>query len=257
MSLRSLLPLYAAASALFLGANAATAQLSDYSQDFEGLDRTQTNALAVDGWKLFAAGTDGVPGFGNFSAGPFDAPNDINSPNISVISDIPSGGAPPAGNQGLVFFSDYGSGIHTDPADPRRLVLSLFQEQIISAADIGKTVVFSFLADGNAAPPNGETTTEAFLLTLDPNAGFSATNNLTLDTTTIADGASFAGQLSLDLTSPLLEGQILQFGFRNTARDGDASAVDYDNVNFAVVPEPSSLALIGLGAVALMRRRRG
>ena len=245
---------YAAASALCVSAFAANAQLSDYSQDFEGLDRNDPNALANDGWKLFVASVDGTVAYPNFTAGPFGAPNNISGPQVSVISDT-SGGDPPAGNQGLVVFSDYNSSLHSDPLDPRGLVLSVFQEQTISAADIGKTVTFSFLAEGNANPPSGSTVAEAFLLTLDPLAGFAATNNLAFDTFSVPDGTPTAGQLTLDLTDPLLEGQILQFGFRNTARDFEGSAVDYDNVNF-VVPEPSSLALIGIGATVLMRRRR-
>lgn len=246
---------YASASALSLVAFTATAQLSNYSQDFEGLDRNDPNALAGDGWKLFVASVDGTVAYPNFTAGPFGAPNNISGPQVSVISDT-VGGDPPAGNQGLVIFSDYNSSLHSDPLDPRGLVLSVFQEQTISAADIGKTVTFSFLAEGNANPPSGSTVAEAFLLTLDPLAGFSATNNLAFDTFSVPDGTPTVGQLTLDLTDPLLEGQILQFGFRNTARDFEGSAVDYDNVSFAVVPEPSSLALIGIGAAALMRRRR-
>lgn len=256
----SLLTALTATAAMSFVAGPATAQLSNYSQDFESLDRTDPNALAADGWKLFVASVDGIPNdltYGNFTAGPFPAPNNIASPNISVISDIPSGGDPPAGSQGLVFFSDYGSGLHSDTNDPRGLVLSLFQERIISAGDIGSTVVFDFLAEGNAGPPTGNAITEAFLLTLDPNAGFAATNNLSLVTTTVPDGAPTPGQLVLDLSDPLLEGQILQFGFRNTARDFEGSAVDYDDVSLTVaVPEPSSLALIGLGGMAMLRRRR-
>jgi hypothetical protein len=238
----------------------ASAALTSYFQDFESLDRTDPSALANDGWLLFAAGINGAPGFGNFGAGPFAPPNNITAPSISVISDVASGGSPPAGNQGLVFFSDYGSPLHSDPADPRDLVLSLFQERTISATDIGSTVTFSWLADGNAAPPTGDALTEAFLLTLDPGAGFAATNNLAFDTTATADGALASNSLTLALSDPALVGQILQFGFRNTASDFEGSAVDYDNVSFTVtaIPEPSSvcmLAAIAVGGLVVSRRR--
>lgn len=247
--------------AVAFAANRSTAALTSFSQDFESLDRTSESALADDGWLLFASGINGTPAFGNFGAGPFVAPNNIVAPSISVISDTVSGGAPPAGNQGLVFFSDYNSGLHTDPNDPRDLVLSLFQQQTISAADIGSTVTFSWLADGNAAPPTGDATTEAFLLTLDPNAGFSATNDLAFETTLTADGALATNSLTLAITDEALVGQILQFGFRNTSSDFEGSAVDYDNVSFTVVtaiPEPSSLSVLALFATGLVvgRRRR-
>jgi hypothetical protein len=235
----------------------AQAQLSNYSQDFESLDRTDPGALSSDGWLFFAADVDGVPGdplYGPFTFGPIGAPNNTASPNTSLISNIDFGGNPPAGLQGLLFFSDYNSGIHSDPNDPRGLLLSVFQQQVIGADDIGKTAVFDFLAQGNPNPPSGSASAEAFLLTLDSN--FNATNLLFFDTTSVVSGSPTAGQLSLDLTDPLLEGQILQFGFRNTARDGEGSAVDYDNINFQVVPEPSSLALVGIGAAAVLIRRR-
>ena len=242
---------------------AVSAAVTDYFQDFESLDRTDPNALINDGWLLFAAGINGDAQFGNFGAGPFGLPNDINNPNISVISDIASGGAPPAGNQGLTFFSDYNSPLHSDPNDPRDLVLSAFQERTIMAGDIGNRVEFTFLADANANPPTGDAITEAFLLTLDPNAGFAATNDLSFDTTNIIDGALVNGSLSLDLTDPALVGQILQFGFRNTASDFEGSAVDYDNVRLSVssvaVPEPTSmatLAVVGIAGMVGRRRRR-
>ena len=47
--------------------------------------------------------------------------------------------------------------------------------------------------------------------------------------------------LTLDLSDPLLEGQILQFGFRNTAGGFNGSAVDYDNVSLTVISPPKCL----------------
>lgn len=243
-------------SACLLGVT-ATAQVAPYYQDFESVDRTQTTALSDDGWKLFAAGINGVPDFPNFAVGPFAAPNDINNPVNSIISDIASGGDPPAGNQGLVIFSDYGSSIHTEPLDPRDLVISVFQEQTITNGDIGKIVAFEFLSERNAFPPTGDAVTEAFLVTLDPNDSFNATNNLIIDTTNVPDGAPTFNRLVLDLSNPALEGQILQFGFRSISSDGEGTGVDYDNVRLAV-PEPSTVSLIALAGIALvgLRSRR-
>jgi len=213
-------------------------QLLDFFEDFEGLDRTNTNALGNAGWKGAAAGLTPSGAFQFFAS--FDAPNNIANPFNSVISDA-VGGAPPVGNQGLVVFSDYNSDIHSGNPAFESLIISIFQERTISAADIGKTIEFSWIADGNSAPPTGDTLTEAFMLTLDPNNNFNATNNLAFNTTVIADGALALNSLTLDLTDPLLEGQILQFGFRNTANGFNGSAVDYDNVRLTVSSPPICL----------------
>lgn len=235
----------------------ATAQLSNYSQDFEGLDRSSPTALSDDGWELFASSTGGtLPDFADFAVGPFPAPNDINSPFNSVISDANSGGNPPAGNQGFTLLSDFGSPLTQVNADTRTLNISVFQTQVIGAGDIGSVWSFDFLAQGNAVAPTGGQTVEAFLVTLDPNAGFSATNTLTLDLTGLNPLEQLNGSLEIDLSDPLLEGQLLQFGFRNTAADGTFAFIDADNLNFSVVPEPASLALLGLGGLAALARRR-
>ncbi len=211
-------------------------QLTGFFEDFEGLDRTDPNALANAGWQGAAAGLTPTGGFQFFAS--FDAPNNIDAPQLSVISDTASGGAPPVGNQGLVVFSDYNSDIHSGNPAFQSLIISIFQERTISAADIGNTIEFSWIADGNPAPPTGDTLTEAFLLTLDPNNNFVATNDLAFNTTATADGALALNSLTLDLTDPLLEGQILQFGFRNTAGGFNGSAVDYDNVQLTVTSPP-------------------
>ena len=220
----------AVVTVLLLG-SPASAQLTDFFEDFEGLDRDNPAALADTGWQGAAAGLTPSGAF-QFFAG-FTAPNNVDSPQLSVISDIPSG-APPVGDQGLVVFSDYNSDIHSGNPAFSLLIISIFQERTISAADIGNTIEFSWVADGNAFPPTGDTVTEAFMLTLDPNNGFAATNNLVFDTTATADGALAVNSLTLDLSDPLLEGQILQFGFRNTAGGFNGSAVDYDNVTLTV-----------------------
>ena len=233
----------------------ASAQLTDFFEDFESLDRTDPNALADGGWLGAAAGVPTGGGFQFFAS--FTAPNNIDGPQLSVISDTASG-APPIGDQGLVVFSDYNSDIHSGNPDFEALIISIFQERTIAASDIGNAIEFSWTADGNSAPPTGDTTTEAFILTLDPNNGFAATNSLIFDTTATADGSLAVNSLGLDLTDPALEGQILQFGFRNTAANFDGSAVDYDNVTLAVsaVPEPSSLMALALGSVVMLSRRR-
>ncbi|MEO1237851.1 MAG: PEP-CTERM sorting domain-containing protein [Planctomycetota bacterium] len=248
---------------LTLGLGApAQGQLSEFFEDFESLDVASPTALSDTGWQLFVAGINGIPGdplLDNFGVGPFPAPNNSvasgANPTISVVSDFPSGGDPPAGDQGLVFFTDVTNAdifLDDGDTDPRDLVLSLFQEQIVAPENVGQTWTFSWLAEGNDFPPTGEAIAEAFLLTLD-STGFFPTTDQAVVTTAVPDGAPTPGSLSL-LITPELVGDILQFGFRNTASDFEGSAVDYDNVSF--VPEPASFALLGLGGVLLASRRR-
>jgi len=256
-----------AATMVVLSATTATAQLSNFLQDFEGLDRTDPNVLVADGFVFFASSTGGTPAFPDFTFfSETGVQNNIESPNITVVSDVPSGGDPPAGNQGLVFFTDTASGLFLDStdSDPRDLLLNIFQQQTISEADIGSTVTFDFLAEQNAFPPTGDALVEGFLLTLDPNNGFALTNEDAVDITATPDSPT-GFQLSLELTDPALVGQTLQFGFRNSASDLEGSGIDLDNLAFVVtppggvaptIPEPSSMVLLALGGVALITKRR-
>ena len=244
------------AGTLTLGlAAGASAQLSPYSQDFESLDRTSGSALADDGYNLFVNVFDPSGSTLLYNYGVFPAPNDINNPNISVISDDSSA---PVGDQGLVVFSDYNNGDH---ANGNRIEVNVFQEQNITAADLGNTYTFSFTAapvlDGNGQNVLNGTATDtlAYIQTLDPNAGFARTNFITAPTDMLAAGNTQIS-LDIDLTDPLLAGQILQFGFQNTASNYEPSGVNYDNISFGIVPEPASLALVGLGTLALLGRRR-
>lgn len=237
--------LYAAASALMVGAAtySTNAQLSAYSQDFEGLDplNAGTAELGGDGWfvgaNVFAA--DGTTFQYDYFA--FPAPN--LSGGFSNVTDVAGGAL--AGSQGLVVFSDYNNGDH---GGTNRIEAVFFREQTIDASNVGETWEFSFLA--GPGDLGGATTARAFIKTID---GSSTTNLLTQDTTSLSGTTSLA--IQIDITSALI-GQKLQIGFDNTASGFDPSGVNYDNINFDVVPEPSSLALIGLGAAALIRRRR-
>ena len=52
-------------------------------------------------------------------------------------------------------------------------------------------------------------------------------------------------------------GVTLQLTATTGAASGSAAIVEYDNVAIDVVPEPTSLALLGLGGLVALRRRRG
>lgn len=237
-----LLAIHSLAVLISLGlAGVAPAALSPYSQDFEGMDTADPSALSADGWLVFANvfGPGGAPYL--YGYGPFPAPNGTGG--FSNVTDV-AGGAP-VGNRGLVAFSDYNNnGAHV----AGDLVESnVFQEQVIGAGDVGKTVRFSFVAKpGDLASPS---TALAFIKTLNPMAGYALTNFPTVNTTSLPSGNSLhAIDLFIDGTLP---GQILQFGFLNNATAFAPSGVNYDNVNF-VIPEPGTIMLSGLGLIAVL-----
>jgi hypothetical protein len=201
-------------------APAAGRALTPYSQDFESLIQSDTAALANDGWLVFGNvfGPDWSYWYGY---GPFPAPNDG-----AAFSAIATGeGGAEQGIQQLVVFSDYNNGNHADGA---YIEANVFQEQMIGAEDVSETWIFDFQAKlGNL---EGATTALAFIKTLDPAAGYAMTNFITLDlTTTPTTWTGYSLSIAID---PSLEGQILQFGFSNTATYYEGSGVFYDNVEF-------------------------
>ena len=220
--------------------------LSLYAQDFElPMDVLNANALIEDTaaevplgpWLFFANVFDSVGNL-KFNFGPFGAPNATVSPSDTFISAVVTlEGDVPQGDQQLSVFNDYnccdrdpitgdlrqGHGNGTD-----RVEISVFQElNPIPNALIGQTLTFSF--DAKRGNIEGATTAFAYIQTLDPSTGFSQTNFVPIELTSIP--ASWARySITLALTDPLLEGQILQIGFRNTAQNFEGSGIFYDNV---------------------------
>lgn len=241
----TLLALTATAAAT-ISAPAAFASLVTYSQDFEGLDASSPSALAEDNWKIFANVFDSSGTGFLYNYGVFDAPN-----GSGGFSNVASGeGGPDQGAQQLVTFSDYNNADHGNTSN--RIETNVFQEQIISAADIGSEWTFTF--DAKMGDLAGDSTALAFIKTLDPNAGFALTNFVTIDMTSIASTwDTYAMSLFIDGS---LDGQILQFGFATVASGFDPSGVLYDNVDFRPVPLPGAVWLMASGLLAFSRLRR-
>lgn len=198
---------------------ASWAAVTPYSQDFEGLVQADPDALANDGWLIFANvyASDGVTYL--YGYGPFPAPN--GGPGFCAIA-AGEGGAS-QGAQQLVVYSDY-----NNPDQVGNIIeANVFQEQTIEAGDVGATVVFTF--DAKLGDLTASSQALAFIKTIDPNNGFATTNFISVDMTAIpTTWGTYSIELLIDAG---LVDQILQFGFSARATDYEPSGVFYDNVN--------------------------
>ncbi len=243
------------AVAALLVAPVSSAGLVAYSQNFEGL--SGPGALSGVGFQvsglLFDGNTGVNPPYGTFKFfyGNFPAPNGT---GFSAIAG--GDGGPAQGTQYLNAYSDYnccGPGTtnegHFDSSAPFDYVQSnVFQEQTIGPADIGSTWTLTF--DAKLPSTNGCETTAtsdciAFIRTLNPNAGFAQTNLVSFDAQTLSNAAWSTHTILIDLSDPLLNGQVLQFGFQSTSQKFGNTGVYYDNIVFAN-PMPVDADLDGI-----------
>lgn len=97
------------------------------------------------------------------------------------------------------------------------------------------------------------------ILAIDGTVDFSVTLDDGINAGTGFVSTSSAGTLFIDLADPAFLGvdltsvDSITFAGQNATAAAD---VAIDNVGFAVVPEPTSLALLGLGSLLMVRRRR-
>lgn len=236
-----------AISAALATAAMASADLTPYSQDFEAMNATDPAALTNDGWKVFANVFDGGGNY-LYGYGPFDAPN-----GTGAFCDVASGGGGAnQGSQYLNVFSDYNNGDH---GIGNLIESNTFQEQTIGAADAGSTWEFEFdYRNAGEFGPGGSASTLAFIKVLDPDTGFQLLAFPTIDTTNSTETWTENAKISITIDAAWA-GDILQFGFANTATNYDPTGIYYDNVSFTQVPGPAVLALLGLGGLVSRRRR--
>jgi beta-glucanase (GH16 family) len=212
----------------------------EYEQDFEALNQADPDALANDGFVVFADVWIGEVGTGVFlyQYGTFPAPN--GGPGFSAIANGEGGTA--QGSQYLNIYSDYGN---QDHGNGLTINTSVFQElrdleNRITAADIPSCWTFTFdyksPFQNGIADPASNATANVFFVTLDPNAGFAATNDIRFDTTAASNMDWASGSIRIDLSDPLLVDQILQVGFNTTATNFEDSGVFYDNLELTSRP---------------------
>lgn len=212
---------------VFENTGAAPSGIS-YTQDFEGLDIANAAALGTtgDGYQVFNTTLFGATVV--YSYGPFTAPN-----GGQGFSAIATGeGGVDQGAQYINIYSDYGNADHSNAALDHET--SVFQEFTLGADDLG---IYTFTFDAKVPSMNGidpsRVSSLAFIQTLDPNAGFNTTNTITEDMTNISSTDWNTFSIQLDLTDPLLVGQLLQFGWRTIGGEFADSGIYYDNISFS------------------------
>ncbi|MCP4292440.1 MAG: T9SS type A sorting domain-containing protein [bacterium] len=200
---------------------AAFATISDFSQNFEGLNAADMAALGDDGWVVYGTVFDGDSGNWLYGYGTNPAPNNPAAPAFSNI--VVGEGGVEQGSQQLSVFSDYENGDH---AAGHLIVSSFFKEFNVTAADVGKVCTFSFQAKmGTLVAPS---TAMAWIKTLDPSAGYSTSAEDSKDmTATPADWDGSSLTLTIDASQI---GHIFQVGFSNDCALYAGSSIIYDNL---------------------------
>lgn len=291
----------AVASFAGFAATAANAQVTPFAETYEGLPVADGGTSLSDiGWLAGGEVFSGLDASGNATGYQFgyydnDAPNGGPSFSSVATGDGHPGATDASGNY-LNIYSDYNccdldvSGNEIGHGNGTDIHHALVHKNFtIATADIGGQVVFTFtykrpefqddgfggdtssaLGNGCDANPASYATGDycsgnAFVKTLDPNAGFSTTNYITVDVNSASQGAWTTDTITLDLTDPLLDGQLLQVGFENFSQDFNNTGVYYDNISVEVnniaapvsVPVPAvALALLaGLLGVTVAARR--
>lgn len=214
---------FVAAALLVLAPMASWAQLVPYTQSFESLNAADPNALLADGWNAYVNIFDQNHNY-QYGYG-FAAPNGGNAASAIVSG---QGGAA-QGNQQLSVYSNYNDNVQ---GNGWFVEMNVYEQQNIGAGDVGKTAYFQFDAkhgDWSAALHNP--TAAAFIKTLNPAAGYATTNFITVDMTSIPQvWGTYSLVIPIDAG---LAGQVLQFGFMDTATYYDPTVVFYDNILFA------------------------
>ena len=143
------------------------------------------------------------------------------------------------GAQQLSIYNDYNNQDHGNGSG--NIVQAIvFRERPVEAADLGTTLTLTFDAKaGNINDPADaacqgnvcDSTAEAFVVVLDSLGGSFAPLGEAIEVTTSLPDTwgTFSISVAID---PTWAGQLLQFGFRSKAQNGEPSGIFYDNATF-------------------------
>lgn len=230
----------------------ASADIS-YAENFESRDSTSSSALSDAGWKIGNVVLGGGSWFGPGNEAPNCGATGSTLNGYSAL--VTTEGGPSQGNVQLSVFSDYNPwgpfSLNGDQTADTFVYLDL---GTITSDMTGKTYGFSFdTKEGNIAQaPASEA--YAFVKVLQQsNTSYSTLFNNELSTKNGTEWNSSLITITVDST---MVGELMQIGFRNRTTEWAPSGVYYDNLNFTAVPEPSSMCLLGLGALITLVRRR-
>ena len=270
----------ATGAALLLVGASSHAGITEFSEDFESLTVADgvngLDDLANAGWDVAGNVYDGdtsvepYPGNYLYFYGWFTAPNTGGGAFSAIANDDVS-----ANNSGTNYLNVYNNYDAREAQESGQITNAIIaQEYTIDASEIGKTVTLAFDAkrpdfeddflggDASSAAGNKNCSVQcvanAFVKTLDPLNNYNTTNYELVETTAISQSDWTSYTITVDLTDPLLEGQLLQVGFESFATGDGDTGVYYDNIVLTVggVVEPTSanvpiptIALLGFGAL--------
>ena len=229
-----------------------TAQIDDFSADFEGVDAMSETAISDLGYVVFGNVFDSEFNF-CYGYGPEPAPNST----VDGVPDAFSGIVVDAGSgaNSLNIFSDYQNGDHNNG---KIIQANVFREVQPVAADVGRMITyeFDFRQADDPNGPSGATETFAFIRVIDQFNNFALVDEFRFETTN-ATNSFQTGSISVEIIPEYFnntenEGLLFQYGFFSFASNNEASGIYYDNISVGEASDCLIGDVNGDGAIDLL-----